>query len=120
MDKINNRQETIQLINDKISEVMSVEGSVKRFFKAGNSIIIQFDNGKLYKQPLVSLSIADACLDETESVYNKSEVIELLKKHAQYISNTKCILTPKEYLFNNPMKDRIYELSNEFIENISK
>lgn len=118
MDKINNRQETIQLINDKICEVMSFEGIVKSFFKAGNSIIIQFENGRIYKQPLISLSISDASLDEIQSVYNKSEVIELLKKHAQHITNTKCILTPKEYLFNKQMKDRIYESSNEFIENI--
>ncbi len=64
-------QEAIEFVNDKIYEIINIEGAINKVFKIGNSIIIQFENGKIYKQPLISLSIADACLDETNICNHK-------------------------------------------------
>lgn len=54
-----------------------------------------------------------------KDMLNKKEVVELLEKHTQFITDTKCVLTPEEYLFNDPLKKRIRESSNEFIKNFT-
>jgi hypothetical protein len=51
-----------------------------------------------------------------KDTFNKKEVVELLKKHTQFITDTKCVLTPEEDLFNDPLKGRIFNSSDEFID----
>lgn len=55
--------ELMQQIENSLSDIISVHGQIKKVSKIGNSMIIWFNDGNIYKQPLVSKQTDMAVLD---------------------------------------------------------
>jgi hypothetical protein len=44
----------VKILQDRIKEIMLVEGEIERFSQIGNSISIKFKSGKFYTQNMIS------------------------------------------------------------------
>lgn len=42
------------IIEKALHDVISVEGKISKVQKYGNSVVIKFENGNIYKQPLIT------------------------------------------------------------------
>ncbi len=55
IDNQKHYSELMLMIKNPLDEVISVEGQIKSVGKFGHCAMITFENGKVYKQPLISL-----------------------------------------------------------------
>lgn len=63
MTQKEHESEIIQILNDAFLKIVKREGKIKKVSVLGNSIVIWFSNGNIYKQPLISKDCSQAVLD---------------------------------------------------------
>jgi hypothetical protein len=54
----------IQTVEKYLKDTVSIHGEILRVSKIGNSIVIYFKDGNVYKQPLITLERNVAVLDD--------------------------------------------------------
>lgn len=67
IEDVKKMDELVENIIEKIYTTMQIEGKINRVVMFGNSTMIEFENGRRYKQSFISLSMEqNACLDKNE------------------------------------------------------